>query len=35
MDNNKSIENDTRKLTLLVLYLSIFVLVLFGLGSWV
>lgn len=31
MDNKKSMENDTRKLTLLVIYMATFVLVLFGL----
>lgn len=35
MDNNKSMENETKKLTFLVLYLSIFVLILFGLESLV
>lgn len=35
MDNNKSIENETRKLTFLVVYMLMIVLVLFALGSFV
>lgn len=32
MDNKKSMEDDTRKLTLAVVFMAMFVLVLFGLG---
>ena len=32
MDNNNSREGDTKKLTLVVIFLSVFVIVLFGLG---
>ena len=32
MDNKKPVEEDTRKLTFLVVFMSLFVLVLFGLG---
>ena len=36
MDKKKSMENnDTRKLTFVVVYMSVFVLVLFGLGPLV
>jgi hypothetical protein len=31
MDNKKSLDEDTRKLTLVVVYMAMFVLVLFGL----
>ena len=32
MDNKNSMEGDTKKLTLVVIFLSMFVVVLFGLG---
>jgi len=32
MDNKKSMENDTRKLAFVVVYMSVFVFILFGLG---
>ena len=32
MDNKRPVEEDTRKLTFVVIYMSVFVLVLFGLG---
>ena len=32
MEKNKSIEEETRRLTFAVIYMSVFVLVLFGLG---
>ncbi len=35
MDNKKSMENDTRKLAFVVVYMLVFVLVLFGLGPLV
>ena len=35
MDKKKSLENETRRLTLAVIYMSVFVLVLFGLGPLV
>jgi len=35
MDNKNSTEEDTKKLTLVVIFLSMFVVILFGLGPFI